>query len=338
MTVNEKLSFGVFLPQGWRLDLPPELSPEAQWRLIVDIAHRIEKLRFDGLWVYDHFDTFPTKERRSVFEAWTTLIGLSQVTQRVRLGQLVTCYAYRNPAVLAKMASCLDTISNGRLEFGIGAGWYEEEFNAYGIPYPKFLSRVGGLGEVLQIIIKMWTEDRTDFDGKYFKLKDALNYPKPVQKPHPPITVGGGSNETLKLVSRYADKWNIDLSFSQEASKEKLKVLRDHCRNNGRDFDDIGISVHKDVVVARTSKEAEDVLRRAYGGVEQWFESHNLPALTYDKFLERSFHGTPTECMLQMKQFVDIGVSQFILYVHNLVDTTPLELIAQEIVPELTKQ
>ncbi|HDI74890.1 MAG TPA: LLM class flavin-dependent oxidoreductase [Thermoprotei archaeon] len=144
--MSNKLKIGLFVPQGWRLDLPPDLPPAEQWSLIVKVAKRAEELGFDSLWVFDHFHTVPQPLKgRSVFEAWTTLTALAAVTNKIRLGTLVTCVLYRYPTVLAKIVANVDVISNGRVEFGIGACWYENEFRGYGIPFPKPADRIKAL-------------------------------------------------------------------------------------------------------------------------------------------------------------------------------------------------
>jgi len=320
--------------------LPEESSSTDQWKTILDIAKGIESSGFDGLWVYDHFHTLAVKEERAVFEAWTTLAALAGITKTVRLGQLVTCYAYRNPAVLAKISSCLDVISQGRLEFGIGAGWFEEEFNAYGVPYPKAAVRIAQLEEAVQIIKKMWTERETTFLGKYYKIRNALNYPKPVQRPHPPITIGGGGEKrTLRVVAKHADRWNIDLGYGLEESKHKLAVLRDHCKTVGRDFDEIEISIHRDIILDDDKEKIQSTLRKEYEIVCRWYREHDLPAMSYDTFVRgREFCGNPAECAEQMREFVKLGVSHFVMYVHDLQQTELLEQIAEEVIPAVIRR
>jgi len=340
MAGNTDVSFGILLPQGWRLDLPAESSSGEQWRILVDAAKKIESLGFGGLWVYDHFHTFPIKEERSVFEAWTTLTALAGLTKTIRLGQLVTCYAYRSPAILAKMSSCLDVISNGRLEFGIGAGWYEDEFSAYGLPYPKAAVRIAQLRETVQIVKNMWTEHETTFSGKYYKIRNTLNYPKPIQKPHPPITIGGGGEKlTLRVVAEHGDRWNIDLGCGLGQSKHKLSVLRDHCKSAGRDFDEIEISIHRDIMVGEDKKKIELALGKEYEMLCSWYREHNRLPIDYETFVRgRKFHGSPVQCAEQMKEFVKLGVSHFVMYVRDLLETRPLRLIAEEVIPAVIRR
>ena len=151
------------------------------------IASECEKLEFDSIWLYDHFYPLSPPFNKSVLESWTTLTALALETKAIRLGVLVTCNLFRHPSVLAKMSATVDVISGGRLQFGIGAGWYEEECLAYGIQFPKASVRIRRLRESVQIVKKMWTEEKSDFEGRYYRIKDAICEPKPVQKPHPPV-------------------------------------------------------------------------------------------------------------------------------------------------------
>ena len=319
------------MPQGWRLDLPRELPPADQWRALVEVATKIEKLGFDGAWVYDHLHTFPIREPRTVFEPWTTLNALATLTKTVRLGQLVTCYAYRIPGILAKLSSCLDVISGGRLEFGIGAGWYEEEFNAFGIPYEKASVRIAQLAEAIQIVKRMWTEEETTFRGKYYNVERALNYPKPIQKPHPPVTLGGGGERlTLRLVAEHADKWNVDTPYTVDDCRRKLKILETYCKEIGRQFDQMEISVHRDVIVDRERGNVDRMLKERHRTLYSW--------LAYQSFLDRHLRGTPSECIEQMRKFVDVGVSHFVMFVPNSLEIAPLELIAEEVVPGVVRK
>lgn len=161
------MKFGLFVPQGWRLEFPAGMDPRDQWKAIVDVALKAEELGYEHIWVYDHFHTVPRAlVGRSVFEAWTLMTSLAPLTERVRLGQLVTCNLYRNPAYLAKVSSIVDVISGGRLELGIGACWYEHEFKGYGYDFPWSKTRIEMLEEAVQIIKMMWTKDEVQFRGK----------------------------------------------------------------------------------------------------------------------------------------------------------------------------
>lgn len=233
------MKYGVILPQGWRLDLVGFDDPVEAYEAMTQVARDAETLGYNSIWLYDHFHTFPQVTHEITFECWTSLAALARDTRRVKIGQIVTCNSYRNPALLAKMASTLDVLSHGRLYFGIGSGWYEHEYRAYGYPYPDAPERLRYLRESLQVIRAMWTEDEATFEGKYYQVRGAINSPKGVQKPHIPIMIGGGGEKvTLKLVAQYADACNVG-GGDIETIKRKLAILKQHCENIGRDYNSI---------------------------------------------------------------------------------------------------
>src|SRR5258708_9481612 len=203
------MEYGVILPQGWRLDLVGIADPVEAYEAMTQVARDADNLGYDSIWIYDHFHTVPEVTQEITFECWTSLAALARDTKRVRIGQIVTCNSYRNPALLAKMASTLDVLSHGRLSFGIGAGWYEHEYRAYGYPYPDAPERLRQLREALQVILAMWTEDEAVFEGKYYQVKGAINQHKGVPKPHIPILIGGGGEKgALKLIAQYGGARN----------------------------------------------------------------------------------------------------------------------------------
>jgi F420-dependent oxidoreductase-like protein len=190
---------------------------------------------FEHAWLFDHFMPVTMDPAGPVLEGWTLLAALAAQMQRVRVGVMVTSNTFRHPALLAKEAVTVDHISNGRLDFGIGAGWHEMEHNAYGIPLYTPGERLRRLGEACEVILKLWTEPVASFDGTYYQLHDAHFEPKPVQQPHPPIIIGGGGEKvTLRIVAKYADIWNFDGS-DVEVYRHKNTILDDYCRALGRD-------------------------------------------------------------------------------------------------------
>ena len=197
------MKIGAMVPQGWRMDLNG-INPEDQWDTILEASSKIENLKYESVWVYDHFHTVPSPTQDPTFECWSLMAALSQVTTEVRIGQMCTCNSYRNPAYLTKVASSIDAMSGGRLEFAIGAGWYDQEYKAYGYEYPSAGVRLKMLEEALQIYIAMTTQDKASFEGEHYQIKEAINQPKPLQKPYPPLWVcGGGEKVTLKLLAKY---------------------------------------------------------------------------------------------------------------------------------------
>jgi F420-dependent oxidoreductase-like protein len=198
---------------------------------------------FEHAWLFDHFSPIQGSLDGPCFEGWTLLAALAAQTSRLRLGLMVTGNTYRHPAILAHMAATVDVISNGRLDFGIGAGWNEYEHTSMGIPLYAPGARIRRLGEACEIIRQLWTQHLTDFEGRYYQLKEARCEPKPIQKPYPPFVIGGsGEQLTLRVVAQYADIWNA-MPATVEDFRHKLDVLHGHCAAVGRDPQEITLSV-----------------------------------------------------------------------------------------------
>ena len=187
--------FGVFVPQGWRMDLAEIEDPIEQFETMTRVARAADEGGWDSIWVFDHFHTVPTPELETCFEAWTISATLARDTQNVKIGQMVGCNGYRNPALYAKMASTVDVASHGRLYAGIGAGWYEHEWRAYGFGFPELRDRMGMFREACEIIHRMWTEDYPRFEGKYYAIDAPINEPKGVQKASPLVLDRGRRRE-----------------------------------------------------------------------------------------------------------------------------------------------
>jgi F420-dependent oxidoreductase-like protein len=201
-----------------------------------------ENPAFDHAWLFDHYAPIFSGVDGPCLEGWTTLAALAAETNRIRLGLMVTGNTYRHPAVLASIAATVDIVSNGRLDLGIGAGWNEYEHSSMGIPLYKPGERIRRLDEACQIIKQLFTQDLTTFDGRYYQLKDARREPKPVQKPHPPILIGGsGEQLTLRVVAKHANIWNF-VAGPIDVFHHKLDVLKQHCEAVDRDFDTIDLS------------------------------------------------------------------------------------------------
>ena len=205
------------------------------------IAKEAESLGYESFWCSDHLFLNERSVDQNCLEAWTLLAALAGQTKTLRLGTMVTCNSYRHPPLLAKIASTIDMISNGRLWFGYGAGWKEQEYRAYGYPFPKIQDRMDMMEEALEIIKLLWTEPNPSYNGKHYSIENAFSAPKPVQKPHPPILIGGdGEKRTLKAVAKYANYCNL---FMKAELEKKLDVLKKHCKDLGRDYDDVGKSL-----------------------------------------------------------------------------------------------
>jgi F420-dependent oxidoreductase-like protein len=232
------IKFGIFTPQGWRRDLNKIADPYEQYEAMTTVGKVADAGSWDSIWVYDHFHTTPYAELDTTFECWTITSTLARDTKRVNVGQMVGCNGYRNPALYAKISSTVDVASNGRLYAGIGAGWYEAEWKAYGYPWAETPQRMGMFREAVQIITKMWTEDYPEFQGKYYTIDKPINEPKGIRKPHPMFWIGGsGEQVTLKLVAQYGDACNVMGDVATVG--HKLDVLKGHCDTVGRSYDDL---------------------------------------------------------------------------------------------------
>jgi F420-dependent oxidoreductase-like protein len=264
------VKFGVFVPQGWRLDLVEIDNPMAQYEAMTAVARRAESATvFDSIWVYDHFHTVPTPEIETTFECWSITAGLARDTRTIKIGQMVTCNGYRNPALLAKIASTIDVMSAGRLLCGLGAGWYEHEWRAYGYGFPDIPERMRAFREAVEIIVKMWTEQKPTYSGKHYTIDGPINEPRGVQTPHIPLWLGGGGEKvTLKLVAQYAQACNVG-GGNPEVVAQKLAILKAHCDAVGRDYASIVKSTNINVFMLAPGEDAEAAtraVRTAYNG------------------------------------------------------------------------
>jgi F420-dependent oxidoreductase-like protein len=240
------MKVGIIAPQGWMGEYDG-WETLAAWRRTVQVAQQAEALGFESVWLFDHFHTVPRPTDEITFESFTSLAALAALTSRVRLGHIVICTAFRNPALTAKMISTLDAISGGRMELGIGAGWKRDEWLAYGYGFPETKERLARLADDLEVITRMLEPARSThatFEGTYAHVRDAINVPKPVQQPRVPIMVGGnGPNVTWRLAARFADELNLDGMGPGELG-EALPVIRSRCEEIGRDPATLPVSVH----------------------------------------------------------------------------------------------
>jgi F420-dependent oxidoreductase-like protein len=236
------VKIGVIVPQGWTGEFDGWDAARA-WSRTRDVAWQAESLGFESIWVYDHFHTTPTPQHEITFESFTSLSALAAHTQRVRLGHIVLCAGYRNPALTAKMISTLDVISGGRAELGIGAGWKRDEWEAYGYGFPARSDRLGALGEQLQIIRAMVEGSPATFSGRYHSISNAINVPRPLQQRLPIVVGGNGPNVTWRLAARYADELNLD-GLSPTEVAQALPTVRARCEEIGRDPASLRVSIH----------------------------------------------------------------------------------------------
>ncbi|HEX7733235.1 MAG TPA: LLM class F420-dependent oxidoreductase [Ktedonobacteraceae bacterium] len=315
------LTFGLVVPQGWRMDLTHIPDPVEAYETMTRVAQLAEETGFDSIWLYDHFHTVPQPTQEITFESWTSTAALARDTKRVRIGQIVTCNGYRNPALLAKMASTVDVISHGRLILGIGSGWYEHEYRAYGYEYPDAPTRLRYLREAVQIILKMWTDDEAVFEGKHYQVRGAINQPRGVQKPHIPLLIGGGGEKvTLKLVAQYGDACNVG-HLDNDGLIHKFNLLKQHCENVGRDYNDIRRTVLFNCAIAETDAEAmkkAEVFRR------------NIPS---GRLREQGLVGTPEAIRARLQEIEQAGAQEIILYFPDAANLESIRLFASTCLP-----
>ena len=256
------MKVGIIVPQGWQGEYDG-WDPLDAWRRTTEVARQAERLGFEAIWLFDHFHTVPKPTDEITFESFTSLSALAAITSRVRLGHVVVCSPFRNPALTAKMISTMDSISGGRMELGIGAGWKKDEWEAYGYGFPETKERLAILADHLDVITRMLDGDRhqhATFEGAHARVRGAINVPKPIQQPRVPIMVGGnGPNVTWRLAARHADELNVDGMTPDEVA-EALPVVRSRCEEIGRDPATLSLSVHvfgghlKDAGAARVER------------------------------------------------------------------------------------
>jgi F420-dependent oxidoreductase-like protein len=330
------MRFGIFVPQGWRFDLAG-IDPAEHWTTMQQLAARADdNPAWESIWVYDHFHTTPVPSDDATHEAWTLMAAFGATTSRVRLGQMCTCMAYRNPAYLAKVAATVDHVSGGRVEMGIGAGWYEHEWRAYGYGFPSAGERIAALDEGVQIMRQAWTEGKATLDGRHYQVDGAIVRPLPVQQGGIPLWIaGGGEKKTLRIAAQYAQYTNFDGSL--EGFTHKSQVLAGHCRDVGRDFGDIVRSANYNVVIGRDHAEVDERFR--------WLEDHYSKVLGADAAKQRVAEyrggpavGTPEQVVENLRALREAGMTYAITYFTEAAyDTSGIELFEREVVPELVE-
>lgn len=271
------------------------------------IAQRAERAGLYSLWVMDHF--FQIRgvgpAENEMLEGWSALAFAAGHTNRIKLGTMVTGVTYRYPGLLVKTATTLDVLSHGRAYFGVGAAWNEQEHKGLGVPFPPLAERFEQLEEMLQIALQMWNGDERSYNGKHYTLERPLNSPQPVQKPHPPILIGGGGErKTLRLVAQYADACNLFARIPREDLQHKLDVLRSHCEALGRPYEQI----------EKTTLDTMHITRDGRNGT-----------LTPEAAIER-FRG-----------LAEMGIDQAIFNMPNVDDPEPFDLLATRIIPEVER-
>jgi alkanesulfonate monooxygenase SsuD/methylene tetrahydromethanopterin reductase-like flavin-dependent oxidoreductase (luciferase family) len=294
------------------------------WSEYVAALQGVEELGYGSVWMFDHLLPYSGADDRPCFETLTTLGAMAALTTNIRIGVLVNGVIYRDPAVLAKAAAQVDEMSDGRLEFALGAAWAVREFTAYGIEFPPLAERYARLDEALELIKLLWSQHRTTFQGRYYHLEAAPCEPKPVQAPYPPVTVGGSGTGTLRIAARHANRLNF--SGPPEKFSEKAGKLRQFCDEIGRDFDDIELSAHPSLAVGRTREEAEAMARR----------TASIEGIDLEDERSSWVLGDPAEAVRQLRRYLDVGVSHFVFGAGYPFDLGPLQLMQEEVFPALS--
>jgi F420-dependent oxidoreductase-like protein len=321
------LRWGAFVPQGWKLEYTGWRADDA-WRRSVELARLAEQVGYDHLWVYDHVETVPRREATHCFEAFTMLAALSQVTERAELGQMVTCASYRNAGLLAKEAACVDVFSDGRLILGIGAGWYEREYQAYDYEFKSGRERLRVLDETLQVLPRLWSDETVSFDGTYVRLDGAFCDPKPVRSPRPPIWVGGGGEQvTLRIAAQHADATNWQVGL--DAFVHKSEVLAEHCATVGRDYASIVRTHGPDCRLFDTEADLRTWLDSPGGG-SLWGR------VPHDEYVRDNFVGTVEQVTEKVQGFVDAGCAEFVLWFRDFPTSESMERFAADVVPNVS--
>jgi F420-dependent oxidoreductase-like protein len=297
------------------MDLVGIGDPIQQWEAMTAVAKAADQGSWDSIWLYDHFHTVPRPSTETTFECWTATAALARDTSRVNIGQMVGCNGYRNPALYAKIASTVDVASHGRLYAGIGAGWYEHEWKAYGYEWPELRDRMGAFREAVEVVVGMWTQDEFQFSGKYYSVDKPINEPKGVRKPHPSLWIGGGGEKvTLKLVAQYGDAANVG-GGDPAVITDKLAILKQHCQTLDRDYDRIIKSTNLNVFPLDAGADPVAATEKARGGIG------------FDEFAAGTVIGSDDEIASRVDAALEAGADYIIFYVPGVAHD--LDLVAR---------
>jgi F420-dependent oxidoreductase-like protein len=329
------MRFGLFIPQGWRHDLV-DIAPAEQWNTMRGLAQAADTGPWESIWVYDHFHTVPVATEEATHEAWALVAAFAATTSRVRIGQMCTCMSYRNPAYLAKVAATADIISGGRIEMGIGGGWYEHEWRAYGYGFPSAGERLGRLREGVDIMKQAWTTGTATLAGEHYQVTDAIVRPLPLQEGGIPIWIaGGGEKVTLKIAAQYADYTNF--AGDPEGFVRKSELLREHCDTVGTDFDRIVRSADYNTVVRPTEAEAQRAVDAIEARYARFIGDQRAATWVADYRNGVNLVGTPQQIIDRLGELRGLGLAYSILNFPDVAyDTTSRDLFEAEVIPALS--
>jgi F420-dependent oxidoreductase-like protein len=305
-----RIRFGALLRQA-----------DNQWASIAESARIADETGFDTLHFIDHLLAIPDPAG-DILESWTTMTACATLTRRVRIGANVLCNSFRSPALLAKMAATLDVISGGRLELGLGAGWHEPEYHAYGYEFPRAGVRIAQLAEAVPLIKKLWTGEAVDFAGRHYRVAGGRCRPRPVQSPRPPIMIGGsGEAKMLRLVAEEADIWNASAGNYAQLGR-KIEVLHRHCRDVGRDPATLVLSLQDLVVIAPTDAALRPLMEDARRRLSFFGD---LDAI--------ATWGTPDRCVDTLRRKVAQGITYFVCLFTDGGQPDTVRLFAEKVLP-----
>jgi F420-dependent oxidoreductase-like protein len=327
------MQFGLFIPQGWRMDLV-DIEPEKHWAVMRDLATYADNSAWDSLWVYDHFHTVPMPTGEATHEAWSLMAAYAATTSRIKLGQMCTAMSYRNPVYLAKVAATADIISGGRIQMGIGGGWYEHEWRAYGYGFPSACVRLARLDEGVQIMRDAWRDGKVSLAGKHYQVDGAIVEPKPLQDGGIPFWIaGGGEKVTLRIAAKYAQYTNFTPEL--EAFKHKSDVLAQHCREVGTDFDAIVRSANFSAIIGTSDADVKDRQRRILDRMSRY-----VPEAVAEAMLSGGSEGatgTTEQVIERIAKVRDLGCEYAICYFPEAAyDRSGIELFEREVIPALS--
>ncbi len=328
------MRFGLFIPQGWRHDLV-DIEPTDQWAVMKRLALHADAGEWESIWVYDHFHTVPVPSEQATHEAWSLMSAFGAVTERVRLGQMCTCMGYRNPAYLAKVAATVDHVSGGRVEMGIGGGWYEHEWKAYGYGFPEIGDRLRALDEGVQIMRQAWSQGTATLDGRYFQVDGAIVRPLPVQKEGIPLWIaGGGEKVTLRIAAQYGQYTNFGGGPEEFAAKSE--ILRGHCERLGTSFEAITRSSNYNTVVGRDEAEVADRIAAIEARLTRFIGAERAAKAVADLRNGAGLAGTPEQIIERLQAMQALGMTYAITYFAEAAyDTSGIELFENEVMPAL---
>ena len=328
------MRFGTFIPQGWRFDLV-DIDPAEHWTTMNTLAQRADAGPWESLWVYDHFHTTPEPSQEATHEAWTLMGAFAASTSRIRLGQMCTCMGYRNPAYLAKVAATVDHVSGGRIEMGIGGGWYEHEWRAYGYGFPEIPDRLKMLREGVDIMHQAWTTGSATLDGDYYQVDGAIVRPLPVQQGGIPFWIaGGGEKVTLRIAAKYAAYTNFN--GGAENFTRKSEILRGHTDKLGRDFASITRSANFNTVIAETEAEVQERLDAIFARVKPYLSDSGYEHFRNAYSAGEALVGTVEQVSEQLAEMQKAGMGYAIHYFPEAAyDTSGISLFEREVIPAL---